>query len=182
MDAQNVQPHRRAIEDEQDAILSKAAALLIKGVHRAGPDMDKADYALDLTRIDRASAPSERDRLEKMDNALFKIASIDNTPKVTVDDVLAAQIPKLKQSPLPGGVGDHLNANITPINGNDMSALSDAAIAEIIEYGLEALPSNPDSSDYSRFASTRAARTEQMKRAMRPTSGRTFVTGPTTVA
>lgn len=179
MQNQNVSPYRREIENEQDAILSKAATLLIKGAHRAGPDTALRDEIDQYRGEDSAQRIA---RLAKKETALIKIASVAATPKITVDEVLAAQIPNLKQSALPDGVGDHLNANITPINGNDMSALSDAAIAEIIEYGLEALPSNPDSSDYSRFASARAARAEQMKRSLRPATGRPFITGPTTTA
>lgn len=100
--------------------------------------------------------------------AMNKIASTGKTPKVTVDDVLAAQIPSLRQTPLDAAIaGDRRQVNMVDLSEETgMEARTARELEEIIAGGLETLPpGSPSPSDYSRFHDAQAARSEQMRRA-----------------
>ena len=153
--------------------------------------METKMYKRDVENAQQSAASADATNLIKNAHAgrrelLRKLASVGETPLLDVNKKpLSEQAPKLQQSKLPDQVGHHGEANITPLSSiADMKAKSDQELARIVESSIEELPANPVSSDYSRFADGKAARTEQFRRSMNPTSAsaRPFVTGPTTTA
>ena len=175
MENQNQRPYRRDEENAEQNTASAEAGLLIKGLHRIGGQRP-------LNKQDTSDRATRAERLAKQQQALATVAS---TPAVDpYKKPLSEQIPKLVQGKQPDQVGDRGQVKITPINGNDMSNLSDEAIDEIIQFGIDQLPARPTSEDYMNLAQTKAARQEQFKRSMNAGSqaARPFLMGPTTTA
>lgn len=90
---------------------------------------------------------------------------------------LSEQVPKQKPATLPAAV--HQGPLIVPLSGANMQEKTDAELDAIVAGGLEALPTQPTSSDYVRFAATREARKEQLRRAMRPGAPGMMLISPT---